>query len=213
MPPKRDPAVEKAPRRTQAERRRESERRMLRAAAELIAEQGFCATSLDEIGLRAGYSRGLVSHRFGCKEGLAQAFIQQVSRQVYRHTIDPAVTGRPSLDAILTLADGYVAGLEVDLPHTRALYILMFESLGQLPSIRPAVKALTDSFTGVIRQLLEEAAAAGDIRTDVNPDHMATHIVCMLRGITQTRLLMGESLDLATARAELAQTLTARLKP
>ncbi len=200
-------------RRTQAQRRRESKRRMLQAAAELIAEQGFSGTRLDEIGVRAGYSRGLVSHKFGSKEGLAQAFIQQVSRQVFRYTIDPAVSGRTGLDAVLSLADRYLAGLEDYLPHTRALYILMFESLGQLPAIRPAVKSLTDNFTDLMRELLANGQTSGEIRADINPQSMAIHIVCLLRGITQTWLLSDEALDIAAARAEVAQTLTARLEP
>ncbi|HCC44919.1 MAG TPA: TetR family transcriptional regulator, partial [Gammaproteobacteria bacterium] len=44
---------------TQAERTEISDNRMLEAAVSLIVDYGPSATSLKEIGLRAGYSRGL----------------------------------------------------------------------------------------------------------------------------------------------------------
>ena len=46
-------------RRTQAERRAESDSRMLRAATQLIAKHGSAGVSLAKIGVAAGYSRGL----------------------------------------------------------------------------------------------------------------------------------------------------------
>ena len=44
-------------RRTQRERREESDRLLLMAAAGLIARQGYGATTLEQIGREAGYSR------------------------------------------------------------------------------------------------------------------------------------------------------------
>ena len=56
---------------------------MLQAAAELIVEKGWEATTAAEIGRRAGYSRALVHARFGGKdailEGLQQAYIARLN--------------------------------------------------------------------------------------------------------------------------------------
>jgi AcrR family transcriptional regulator len=54
-----------SPRRTQEERRVEAERRLLRAAAELVGEIGPARLTLANVGERAGYSRGLATHHFG----------------------------------------------------------------------------------------------------------------------------------------------------
>ena len=62
-------------RQTQVERRAESEQRLLTAAAELIATEGFAAASLERVGAAAGYSRGLASQKFGSKDGLVTAVI------------------------------------------------------------------------------------------------------------------------------------------
>jgi AcrR family transcriptional regulator len=65
-----------APRRTRdAERTR---RRILDAAEELFARQGFDAASLAAIGEAAGVSRGTPSYFFGSKEELYQAVLERM---------------------------------------------------------------------------------------------------------------------------------------
>lgn len=57
-------------RRTQAERRAQTRQALLDAAAELFAERGYQAASLDEIAARAGYTRGALHYNFGGKHEL-----------------------------------------------------------------------------------------------------------------------------------------------
>jgi AcrR family transcriptional regulator len=56
--------------RTQEQRRIEAERRLVRAAAELVGEIGPARVTLANVGERAGYSRGLATHHFGPKGAL-----------------------------------------------------------------------------------------------------------------------------------------------
>src|SRR5690349_25093328 len=65
-----------AVRRTQQERREETERRVLAAATALIAQRGSRALTLAEVGEAAGYSRGIVSHHFGSRENLLRAVMR-----------------------------------------------------------------------------------------------------------------------------------------
>ena len=62
-------------RRTQAERRTESERGLVQAAIAVVSEEGVSAATFEAIGRRGGYSRGLVGQRFGSKLGLIDAVI------------------------------------------------------------------------------------------------------------------------------------------
>jgi AcrR family transcriptional regulator len=54
-------------RRSQRERRTDSEHKLLRATAELIVEHGLGSLSLAAIGQRAGTSHSLVNHLFGTR--------------------------------------------------------------------------------------------------------------------------------------------------
>ncbi len=65
---------------TQDQRRERSESRMLNAAIELFARQGSGRTTLVEIGRAAGYTHGLVGHRFGSKGGLVRRLLKNLQR-------------------------------------------------------------------------------------------------------------------------------------
>ena len=72
-------------RRTQAERRAKSQMRLLEAAAEILVEEGFAAATFDRISRRAGYSRGMVTERFGSKDEFVANVIQWVADQMDAH--------------------------------------------------------------------------------------------------------------------------------
>ena len=55
---------------TQPQRVETSARRLIEAAAELITEKGWEATTAAEIGRRAGYSRAMVHARYGGKDAI-----------------------------------------------------------------------------------------------------------------------------------------------
>jgi AcrR family transcriptional regulator len=64
------------PRRTQADRRADTRSRLLRAAAELFASQGYDAVSVDEVAAAADRSSGAVYAHFGSKQGLLRALLE-----------------------------------------------------------------------------------------------------------------------------------------
>jgi AcrR family transcriptional regulator len=64
------------PRRTQADRRADTRSRLLRAAAELFASQGYDAVSVDEVAAAADRSSGALYAHFGSKHGLLKALLE-----------------------------------------------------------------------------------------------------------------------------------------
>ncbi len=65
-------------RRSQAERRRQTTRRMLSAARRAFAEQGFADAAAEAIVLESGVTRGALYHHFGSKKGLFEAVIAEL---------------------------------------------------------------------------------------------------------------------------------------
>src|SRR4029077_7174927 len=63
-------------RRTQRERREETERKVLAAATALIAQHGSRTLTLAAVGEAAGYSRGIACHHFGSRENLPRAVMR-----------------------------------------------------------------------------------------------------------------------------------------
>src|SRR6218665_4053996 len=83
-------------RRTQAERVAESDRRLMEAAIRLIARIGYTHTTLESIGIEAGYSRGLVQHRLGSKERLLEELANKIATE-HRGRLVGGPPGLPGL--------------------------------------------------------------------------------------------------------------------
>lgn len=66
------------PKRTQKDRRTDSDARIIKAAIELYATQGYLKTTLNQIGTAAGCTGALISARFGSKTGLLRAVLANI---------------------------------------------------------------------------------------------------------------------------------------
>ncbi len=176
-------ALPERPRRTQAERTATANRRMIRAAIQLIARQGYTRTTLAQVGKEAGYTGGLVSHHFGSKEGLLRELVGRIASRFYRDQIQPASHGKTGLEALLATVDTYLNELVVREDRMRALYVLMGESLGPVPEANEVFAELNRGFRMTARDLLQEGMDRGEIRTDLDPDAEAGLAVGMLRGV------------------------------
>src|SRR5690606_21093420 len=71
-------------RRTQEERRDEAEQRMLAAGVHLLAVNGPEKLTLTDVGVSAGYSRGLPAHHFGSREDYLKALASYVAVEFNR---------------------------------------------------------------------------------------------------------------------------------
>src|SRR2546426_10834633 len=187
-------------RRTQAERTALSEKLILRAAIKLIARQGYSRTTLAEIGKEAGYSGGLVSHRFGSKQALLRALVERMTTRFAEDQMMPAMEGRPGLEALCEMGDTYLRELTAREERLRALYVLMGEALGPVPELRSVFAQLNESIRsaagGCIRRGIEE----GQIRPDVDPGAGAALFLALLRGGAMQWLLDPGAVDLAARR-------------
>ena len=80
---------------TQPERVEISGRRLIEAAAELIVEKGWEATTAAEIGRRAGYSRAMVHARYGSKDAILETLFATEYVKQLNPAPDPEAT-RPA---------------------------------------------------------------------------------------------------------------------
>ncbi|TXL79533.1 TetR/AcrR family transcriptional regulator [Vineibacter terrae] len=201
------------PRRTQAERRAESERRMLSAAADLIAQQGFGATTLEQIGTRAGYSRGLVNQRYGSKENMVKALVGQMHANFYRQAFPDSLSAPKGLPAICEVVDIYMQTFYRAGSAMRAYYVLMAESLGVIQEIRDTFVAATGSFRTRFEEQLRHAKRAGEVSRDLHVPSAATLILSLLTGVCFLWMISPESMDLRTLRRTAIKAVEHALKP
>ncbi len=130
-------------RRTQAQRTEFSDKRMLDAAVELIVELGPAATSLKEVGLKAGYSRGLAGQRFGSKDSLFAFVLRQVGDSWLGH-LKKVTLGVTGINAIHHALDEHYQFCVEAPDQVRAFYTLWFESVNAGSELKQIIKNIHD---------------------------------------------------------------------
>jgi AcrR family transcriptional regulator len=192
-------------RRTQAERRDESERALVRAAVALVAEEGVSASTFEAIARRSGYSRGLVGQRFGSKLGLIEAVIAYLHDGRESFADAAKLNGRPGLEALLTYADHYLRRL-AHMGEVRAYFRLLSWAVADISAFRSVFAGehdrIRDRFEGWVRQ----GQAEGQIRPDLDARAAAVMVGGQLLGLT-IQVLIDPAMDLDPIRVTYLATL------
>ena len=178
-------------RRTQQERRATTERRVLDAAIDVIAERGARAVSLAEVGRVAGYSRGIVNHHFGSKAQLLEAVVRDAQQ------FDVPDTGDDGLERVRVLVWTYVATLHERGAAGRAFLLLWAEAVGSDPVLAPLFAERDAWFRGLIADHLRAGIEDGSVRPGVDPEALALALVGLVRGIAMQ--LMSTAADAVAA--------------
>jgi AcrR family transcriptional regulator len=190
-------------RRTQAERRAETERRVLEATIEIVAERGVRAVTMAAVGAAAGYSRGIANHQFGTRQGLIRAVAEEIQRR-----FAPEPGDRRGRARVLSLVDGYLRALETRERDARVFLRLWAAAIGgEEPDLRAVFAERDAYFRGFVADALVEAQRAGEIGDGVDPDAAAVALVGQLRGVGLQWQLNPDAIDLDAVRAEVSRWL------
>lgn len=172
------------------EKGRATRRRIVQAAAELVAEKGAAATSLDDVGARSGASRSQLYHYFEDRDDLVRAVVDATTE---------AVLG--AQDGLLDDLDSW-AGIDrwfqalVDLQIDRAARggCPIGSLAGQLAERDPRARAAIADGLGRweehLRQGLENMQRRGKLRAGADPAKLATATMAAIQGgllLTQVR--------------------------
>jgi AcrR family transcriptional regulator len=164
-------------RRTQEERREETERKVLAAATVLIAQRGSRALTLAEVGEAAGYSRGIVSHHFGSRDNLLRAVV----RDAQAFTLPDH--GDSAADWLAETVRAYLENVTRRRPSAAAFLQMWGEAIAADPVLMPLYAASDASFRRLLADKVRDGIRDGSVRGDADPEAMAVSLVGLLRGI------------------------------
>lgn len=196
------------PRRTQRERVGESSRRLAEAAIALIAEQGYTATTAQEIGLRAGYSRDMVRVRFGTKEALLDTILTSQYESRLDAADDPSESG---LDRVLGRITGMRRFAEEDGQLLRAMLVLNFEAAQADDPLRTRIRRWLDHYLGGIDDAVREGQSDTSIAAELDADAEAREILSTAIGYAYFWIVEPD-FDLPAELTRWAERLAARLR-
>jgi len=172
------------------ERGRQTRRRIIAAATEVVAERGVVGASLDEVGARASASRSQLYHFFADKDELLLA--------VAEATNDAVINGqRPLFDelgswtGLRRWTDALVAMQEQLQGHGGCPIANLVSQLGERDDdIRAELASGFDRWEAEIRDGLIAMVGAGELRPDTDVDWLASTTLASLQGglmLTQAR--------------------------
>jgi AcrR family transcriptional regulator len=207
-----------SPRRTQVERRQDSERALLEAAAEVIAERGISGASLASIGERAGTSRGLPTHHFGTKDALVSQVARSAQDRIVRETaagIQRAhrdVNDLSALELLRASVDTYLEMFEQPSEEERSLIVMWgatFPSKSSFEGMVEADKRAPDGWADLITQGHKD----GSIRSDVDPRVAAIVLQGLIRGVAAVLLAEDDQTYAVRSRQTVVDWLATALSP
>lgn len=173
-----------AKRRTQEERKAESERRILEAAVELFATQGYVKTTLNQVGSRAGYTGGLISSRFGSKENLLKAVLEKIHEGFLQERVAKIADPNDVRGTLHRFSEMYLGDVSKKASAVRALYVVMGEALGAVAEVQQEVADFNEQTRQWLSTTIAGGISTGELSSDLDPDTAAVLILSLIRGVT-----------------------------
>jgi AcrR family transcriptional regulator len=190
-------------RRTQEQRRADTERRVLEAATALIARTGSRSVTLAQVGEAAGYSRGIVYHQFGSRERLIEAVLDQAQRVGL-----PEHSG-VGLEHLVGIVETYLQAVAKRTPSTRAFLQLWMEAIATDPVVAPLFAQRDEGFRRYLSDAVGRGVADGSVRSDVDPAAAGAVLMALLRGTSLQLIATPPVEDTRAVIREAARTVRA----
>jgi AcrR family transcriptional regulator len=179
------------------ERRRQQTRdHLLAAAAQVFAERGFHAASLDEVAATAGFSKGAVYSNFKNKEDLFLALFKanyDREMEALRATLE-ASEAPPE-----TRLSDFVALIREEVRLTPESFGLLYEEFWlyavRNPAAREQLIRLEDENVRGIAEIIEAERAREGLEALESVERVARIISLLFHGIGRLRILQPEVAD------------------
>lgn len=191
---------------TQAQRTAISDRAMINAAIELILEHGIEKTTLQSIGERAGYSRGLATYRFGSKSGLLDEVCKSISRN-WLDYLQERVAGEIGIEAMCTALDSYFEFISEHPRDMQVLQILYGAAASPKAEFRQTSVDIHQRQLDDVADWVNAGIAQGSIRSDIDPTSIAAQYIAYISGMTYLWLISPATIDIKQANQDMKERL------
>ena len=168
--------------RTQVQRREEAVRKILDAAIELIAQRGVKDLTMAEVGIHAGYSRGLPHQHFGSKENLIDAVLHAIVEKFnQRRKMQPqAADGVESIKALFAT---YLERDPAAWQASKAFIILVSDASLAGSTHRDFINKLNKKNVEFLVKHLRIARAGKERSSAISDQALAVILMSTMRGL------------------------------
>ena len=194
------------------EQGRQTRRRIVAAAADVVAEKGALGASLDDVGARAAASRSQLYHYFDNKTDLLRA-VAEATNDTVLDGQRVLFTGLSTWPGLARWADALVEYQEQRGGRGGCPIANLVGQLGEHEDeIRAVLASGFERWEAEIRAGLSAMLAAGELRSDADVDWLAASTLASVQGglmLTQARRdprMLRQALDGALALISVYRT-------
>jgi AcrR family transcriptional regulator len=187
---------------------------ILEAALDLASRAGVEGVTIGVLAERLAMSKSGVIAHFGTREDLQLAVLGEYARRFVEEVLRPSIAeprGLPRLQAIL---ERWLNHLARELDSGCIVIGGAFEYDDREGALRDAMVAIITGWQRELHKAIQQAAAAGDLRADVDAGQLVFEIYGLMLATHQgARLMRSSSVAVRHARAGLARLLDAARVP
>ncbi|MCC5834868.1 MAG: TetR/AcrR family transcriptional regulator [Opitutales bacterium] len=168
--------------------------KLLDATIRLMRQQGYTATTVDQICAEAAVTKGAFFHYFKTKELIAEAAIGKwCQNRVAGYMADMGMPEDDPLVRLNRLIDGLIESVQQppDGLIVCLLGMVSQEMAGNNERMRATCSGSLQGWTGLVAQLLQQAKDLHPPKVDFDPQQIAW----MLNSLWQGSLLVGKTCD------------------
>jgi len=198
---------------TPAATRGEKRPLILRAATEVFAEQGFNSVTVAAIADRAGIGKGTVYEYFSSKDELLFAVFEWMNKGIFDRIHGLIEVGGTTLERLRSLLD---LGAQITREQMEMQAVVLdFWSASRGTRVEErynqACLATFRSYRRLLADVIREGQTAGEIRSDVDPEAVATMVVAAMDGLG-VQIFFDRELDPDTTVSGFGDVLLAGLE-
>ena len=168
---------------------------LIEATIDTLAEKGFVATTLAEIGGRASVSPGLIAHYFDDKDGLLEATLRSLATRLARGVSMRLRAARTPRERVQAVIDATLAPEEFE-PRTCGVWLAFWGQVIHSARLKRVQTIYQQRMLSNLRHALKQLVPAADA------GRLAIGLAAMIDGLwLRATLSSPNETDSATARA------------
>ncbi|MEZ0093752.1 AcrR family transcriptional regulator [Streptacidiphilus sp. EB129] len=188
-------------------RRSATRQKLYEAAVTLIAEQGYSATTVEEIAERAGVAKGTVYYNFASKSDLFEELLRH-GVGLLTTALREAGAGLRGLAALDAMAR---AGLEFIRTYPSFAQLFVAETWRTNRSWHDTLRLMREETVSVVAAVLAEAVAAEELPADLDVQLTASAVFGMVLVVALDWLAFQPERSLDDVHSSLSRLLRARM--
>lgn len=174
--------------------------RIIEQTAPLFNKAGFFGASMSDIMAATGLKKGGIYNHFDSKEELALEAFDHAAACVSRRVAAILETNAGAVERLVAFGELFV-GIHLDPPIAGGCPILntAVESDDAHPALRERAQQALDRWRTRIGTVVQEGMSAGQLRSDLDADVVATRLIATLEGGLMMSRLYGNPVHVRRA--------------